>query len=155
MKGSFFHNQVFTKGALKRIVKEAAGFPRLINILCDNALITGFGYQRNPVGERIVKEVISDFRGRKLRRISRIWLVAGVCAGIILLGLFFTKPLENRMGKEAPQVPVRDEVKWSGLLPRQRTFRFRRCPRLAMKHPRCRNRFPNLSPQRNRTGPWK
>ena len=27
MRGSSFHNQVFTKGALKRIVEEAKGFP--------------------------------------------------------------------------------------------------------------------------------
>ncbi len=114
MKASFFHNQVFTKGALKKIIGEARGFPRLINILCDNALITGFGYQRNPVGEKIVKEVIADFRGRefKSRRISRVWpLSAAVFAGIILVCLFFTKPLENQVSREA--LPGRDneEVK--------------------------------------------
>ncbi len=104
MKASSFHNQVFTKGALKRIVEEAEGFPRLINILCDNALITGFGYQRNPVGEKIIKEVIADFRGggRKPRRIFKVWPVAAGCAGIVLVGLLFTKPLENQFGKEAP-----------------------------------------------------
>jgi general secretion pathway protein A len=109
MRGSSFHNQVFTKGALKRILDEAKGFPRLINILCDNALITGFGYQCNPVTEKIAKEVISDFRGRKLRRISRrVWPVAAVvCIGIISVGLFFTKPLENRMGSEATQKKIK------------------------------------------------
>jgi general secretion pathway protein A len=109
MRGSSFHNQVFTKGALKRILDEAKGFPRLINILCDNALITGFGYQCNPVTEKIAKEVISDFRGRKLRRISRrVWPVAAVvCIGIISFGLFFTKPLENRMGSEATQKKIK------------------------------------------------
>jgi general secretion pathway protein A len=72
MRGSSFYNQVFTKGALNRIVDEAKGFPRLINILCDNVLITGFGYQCNPATEKIVKEVISDFRGSKSRGIFRI-----------------------------------------------------------------------------------
>jgi general secretion pathway protein A len=50
MKASSFHNPVFTKDALKRIVKEARGIPRIINVLCDNALITAFGYQRKPRG---------------------------------------------------------------------------------------------------------
>jgi general secretion pathway protein A len=111
MKGSHFHNQVFTKGALKRIVKEARGFPRRINILCDNALITGFGYQRNPVGESIIKEVISDFRGPKSRKLFRAFPVAAVSAGIILLGVFLTQPLENRPEKEASQVPYKAAVK--------------------------------------------
>ncbi len=112
MRGSSFHNQVFTKAALKRIVDEAKGFPRLINILCDNGLITGFGYQCNPVTEKILKEVISDFRGRKSRGIfKRVWPVAAVaCAGIILFGLFFTKPLENRMGKESAKVSGKQEA---------------------------------------------
>jgi general secretion pathway protein A len=52
---------VFTQGALQRIVKQADGIPRIINILCDNSLITGFGYQRRPVDSRIVREVIADF----------------------------------------------------------------------------------------------
>jgi general secretion pathway protein A len=111
MTASLFHNQVFTKGALKRITKKARGFPRLINIFCDNALITGFGYQRNPVGEKIIKEVISDFRGPKSRKLFRVLPVAAVSVGIILLGVFLTKPLENPVSKEAPQVPGETEVK--------------------------------------------
>ncbi len=111
MIASLFHNQVFTKGALKRITKKAGGFPRLINIFCDNALITGFGYQSNPVGEKIIKEVISDFRGRKSRKLFRVLPVAAVCVGFILLGVFLTTLLENRPEKEASQVPYKAEVK--------------------------------------------
>jgi len=111
MKGSYFHNQIFTKGALNCIVKEARGFPRLINILCDNAMVTGFGYQRNPVGGRIIKEVISDFRGPKSRKLFRVLPVAAVFGGIILLGVFLTQPLENRPEKEASRVPYKAEVK--------------------------------------------
>jgi hypothetical protein len=81
--------------------------------LCDNALITGFGYQRNPVGEKIIKEVIVDFRGRgrESRRISRVWPVAAVCAGIILIAFFFTKPLDNQMSREVPHSLANEEVK--------------------------------------------
>jgi general secretion pathway protein A len=63
MKVSSFHNPVFTKDALKRIVKEARGIPRIINVVCDNALFTAFRYQRNPVDDKIIKEVIKDLRG--------------------------------------------------------------------------------------------
>jgi len=53
---------VFTKSAMKMIVKEANGIPRIINILCDNALITGFGYKKKPVDTKIVKEIVADFK---------------------------------------------------------------------------------------------
>jgi len=64
-KASVNNNQLFTKEALKAIVKRAKGIPRHLNILCDNALITGFGYQKNPVDLKIVKEAIGDFKGKK------------------------------------------------------------------------------------------
>ena len=67
MRASSFHNPVFTKKAMKHIIKRANGVPRTINILCDNALVTAFGYQRKPVDEKIVKEVIRDFRGKQTR----------------------------------------------------------------------------------------
>jgi general secretion pathway protein A len=64
-KASANNCQVFTEGALKAIVKEAKGIPRDLNILCDNALIRGFHYQKNPVNLKIVKEAIGDFKGKK------------------------------------------------------------------------------------------
>ncbi|MDY0044509.1 MAG: AAA family ATPase [Syntrophales bacterium] len=55
----------FTRGAVKKIIKESRGIPRLINILSDNSLIAGYGYQRNPVNSKIVSEVIADFKGER------------------------------------------------------------------------------------------
>ncbi len=63
MKASSSHNPVFTKDALKLIVEEARGIPRIINVVCDNALFAAFRYQRNPVDDKIIKEVIKDLRG--------------------------------------------------------------------------------------------
>lgn len=64
---------VFSRSALKKIVKQAKGIPRTLNILCDNALITGFGYKQRPVTARIAKEVIADFEGRRRPSLLR-WL---------------------------------------------------------------------------------
>ncbi len=50
----------FTKGATGLIVKNADGIPRKLNIICDNALLTGYGYKQKPVTSKIVKEAISD-----------------------------------------------------------------------------------------------
>ena len=56
----------FTKSALKEIVRHGLGIPRILNILCDNALLTAFGYRKAKVEKNIVKEVIID-RGEKKR----------------------------------------------------------------------------------------
>lgn len=88
------HNAaIFTKGALDQIVRKADGIPRVINILCDNALITGFGYQQKPVTTKIVKEIIFDrtVKGRpSLRKRTIIFglLGLGVALGLLLFLLF-------------------------------------------------------------------
>ena len=55
---------LFTPAAISAIVRRAKGSPRTINILCDNALVTGFGYERRPVTLKIVREVASELLGR-------------------------------------------------------------------------------------------
>jgi general secretion pathway protein A len=52
---------LFTKSALNLIARQAQGIPRRINILCDNALITGFGRQCKPIPASVAKEIIRDF----------------------------------------------------------------------------------------------
>ncbi len=103
MKVSSFHNPVFTKGALKRIVKEARGIPRIINVMCDNALITAFGYQRNPVDDKIIKEVIKDLRGMRpqtfFRREFVLYPVLVGFWGLVVLAsmaLFMPKEIPHR-----------------------------------------------------------
>jgi len=82
-KASANNNQVFTKGALKAIVKEATGIPRHLNILCDNALITGFRYQKNPVNLKIVKDVIGDFKGEEKSSFPK-WVLASAILLILI-----------------------------------------------------------------------
>jgi len=61
-------SSVFTRGALCQIVHHAEGVPRTLNIVCDNALVTGFGYRRNPVTGDVVREVIRDLAGLEAKR---------------------------------------------------------------------------------------
>jgi len=58
-------SSAFTKTALKRIIKEAKGVPRIINVLCDNALVTGFGRQTKSVTSEVADEAIRDLMGSK------------------------------------------------------------------------------------------
>jgi general secretion pathway protein A len=88
-KAAMNGSQVFTKGAMKRIVKEAKGIPRLLNILCDNALITGFGYKKRPVNTKIVEEVITDFKGGEKEHSLLKWVVAPAVVLILLILILF------------------------------------------------------------------
>ena len=87
-KAALNGSSVFTKGALKRIVKEAKGIPRSLNILCDNALITGFGYKMRPVNAKIVNEVIIDFNGKEEPSLLK-WTLPPVALLLFVVGLLF------------------------------------------------------------------
>jgi general secretion pathway protein A len=91
-KAGSSHSMVFAKGALKKIAVEAAGIPRVINILCDNTLITSFGYQQKPVSAKIVREVIADFRGEKRRPFPKWQVAGGVAVIVIAAGLYAFSP---------------------------------------------------------------
>jgi general secretion pathway protein A len=88
--------RVFTRGALKEIVKQAKGYPRIINILCDNALITGFGYKKKPVSKKIVNEIMADLEGR--RRPFHFKLAFACLMGFLLVGvLYFASPSRDML----------------------------------------------------------
>jgi general secretion pathway protein A len=52
--------QVFTREAVALICKHSRGFPRLINVIADNALLGGFAAGQRPVGSDIVREICGD-----------------------------------------------------------------------------------------------
>jgi general secretion pathway protein A len=48
---------VFTKDAVILIHEASRGLPRTINVICDNALVAGFGADERPVTAQIVRTV--------------------------------------------------------------------------------------------------
>lgn len=80
-------DRIMTRWAVRSIVRAARGYPRSINILCDNVLVSGFGAQQRPVGARIARTIIADLRGRS-RRGWFSWvprLAAGLAIGAAAL----------------------------------------------------------------------
>src|SRR5215470_4014524 len=54
-------DQVFTRDAVLAIHAASRGLPRVISVLCDNALVTGFAANVRPVGSAVVADVCRDF----------------------------------------------------------------------------------------------
>lgn len=53
--------RAFTRDAVMAIHERSGGIPRTINVICDNALLTGFAAGQQPVGPETVLEVCVDF----------------------------------------------------------------------------------------------
>jgi hypothetical protein len=52
--------QVFTREAVTLMHERAKGIPRTLNVIADNALLTGFAAARRPVDSKVVMEVCGD-----------------------------------------------------------------------------------------------
>ena len=75
---------IFTKSAIDLLIRESRGVPRLINLLCEAALITSFRYRQRPVSRKAALEAIEDRLGRPLRHSWRLSLAAGALAACLL-----------------------------------------------------------------------
>lgn len=55
-------DSIFTETAIKEIYRRSGGIPRLINILCDNALLNGFALDQKRVDRKSIREVSADLK---------------------------------------------------------------------------------------------
>src|ERR1700676_381523 len=64
--------RLFTRQAVVLIHERSRGIPRTISVMCDNALLTGFGLGRQPVDSEVVLDVAHDFDlgGRRMSDVS-------------------------------------------------------------------------------------
>jgi len=111
----------FSAGAHRSIFRYSAGIPRLINIVCDRALLTAYTRNKHRITNRIVKQALHELDSKGHRRRARpmllrekltigllsvlVLLVAGLVAGQILLGpparMAAAPVVHHRIEKEA------------------------------------------------------
>lgn len=88
------HFNIFSEEAIAAIHKVSHGTPRLINIICDHALLTGFAESTPVIGAELIEESINDlhFPGEENRLPIAApkktkWLRLALLGGSILLSL--------------------------------------------------------------------
>ena len=104
------YKNIFTRGAIKKIYQYSQGIPRKINIVCDNALITGFGYGRTKINSGIIKEVVADLEGR--HRIPRLRYAL---AGMLLMTIIFGTGLWFSPYRDSILAGVQEVSPWPAL----------------------------------------
>ena len=60
------NSNIFTPKAIERIYSASKGIPRTINLLCDAALVYGFGYEFETIDAPVIEQVIKDKGGMGL-----------------------------------------------------------------------------------------
>nr|WP_320011639.1 AAA family ATPase [uncultured Desulfobulbus sp.] len=94
------HFNLFSEEAVTRIYQYSHGTPRLINIICDHALLTGFSENKPTIGPELIEESVEDlhFPGEEtplpvaISRKRKLWpklLLMMMLASLIAGGVFW------------------------------------------------------------------
>ncbi len=103
---------LFTEKAVRKIYNFSKGYPRLINTICDRALLTGYVQNLNKISSKMIKECIKELRlpvddqeekyqkpwlSSKRAKKSRRWLFLSCCLLTLILvsGFLLIRKHEN------------------------------------------------------------
>jgi len=95
----------FTAGAYRSIFKYTGGVPRLINIICDRALLTAFALGKHRISETIVRRALRELDGKRNRSRKPIFfrekLIIGLLLVLVILvaGLVVGQTMLNRTSR--------------------------------------------------------
>ena len=53
---------IFTDDAMDTIFRYSKGVPRVINLVCDSALLSGFTYDKRKIDSTMIEEVVNESR---------------------------------------------------------------------------------------------
>lgn len=127
---------LFSSSAIDRLFRLSKGIPRLINILCDRALLGAYVKGRNRVDKktlvRAAREVFGEVNSAALHRKKMRWAVAGLLfAGLFaaLAGAYYNhRPQPEAIKVQPPpapaialEAPKLDALEWPAGEPRERS----------------------------------
>jgi general secretion pathway protein A len=78
--------EIFSSAALREVHRLSGGVPRIINVICDRALLGAFTQEQHRIGPGMIREAASEVYGRSF---SPPWLklLVGSAGSVAVLGL--------------------------------------------------------------------
>jgi general secretion pathway protein A len=92
----------FTKAAVKRIARNSKGLPRLINSICDRALLLAYTKDAREISAQMITVAIADL-SKEIKRSSA--LLVGSLASLVIFGAIFFSFYSFGI-KSTKQIPV-------------------------------------------------
>ncbi|MDF1614641.1 ExeA family protein [Desulfurivibrio dismutans] len=124
---------LFTRGALKALARLSGGIPRLINVICDRALLGAYVEERNEVDAAILRRAAREIQNednlpQRWRRsltapgLRRLLLAALLLLALLPAGLLAYRSLPSTppvVTTERPEeaVTIAEDLLWPPLMP--------------------------------------
>lgn len=81
-------SDIFNRFALEEIYRLSEGVPRVINVICDRALLGGYSMDRHRVTAPLVRSAASEVFGRRFAPPWLPWAATAAVAALLALGSF-------------------------------------------------------------------
>jgi general secretion pathway protein A len=133
---------LFTPGARRAVYRRSGGIPRLINIICDRALLGAYSRGARRASARLVGQAAREvLHGSGSARISRLWPALGIgLAGLAMIGVGLWLPqvtdsvpairlksaAKDDVASATPSAPAPLALDWSALLRQAREAEIQR-----------------------------
>jgi general secretion pathway protein A len=101
--------EIFTKNALSEVHRLAAGIPRVINVICDRALLGAYTQERRQVTAPLVRRAAGEVYGRRFAPPWIGWIsavVASVALGSLVIGAWHAWSSHSRAAITQNAAPV-------------------------------------------------
>jgi general secretion pathway protein A len=95
-------SDIFNERAIKRVYNVSKGIPRVINVVCDKALLGTYASGNQFVTAKIVSQAAKEVLGLRSYFVSKKFYLVAAFIGLVLVGLtatvthFFNKPLAKQ-----------------------------------------------------------
>ena len=98
--------EIFDAGAKREVFRLSGGVPRVMNVICDRALLGAFSRETRIINTRLVRKAAAEVSGQKLTPVALKW-AAGI-AGLAVLAILvsFLKPGNDPASEGAVSVPL-------------------------------------------------
>jgi len=95
---------IFNRFALEEIYRLAGGVPRVINVICDRALLGGYSLDRHRITGPLVRNAASEVFGKRFTPPWLPWAGTAVVAAVLAAGSFALWRLQPWSWARAPAV---------------------------------------------------
>jgi len=85
--------ELFTRSAMKRVYRISTGIPRVINLICDRALLGTYAEHKQQVTPRIISRAADEVLGNRRPGAKPIWIVAAAVL-LTIIAVWTLRPTE-------------------------------------------------------------
>ena len=96
-------SEIFARAALREVHRLSGGVPRVINIICDRALLGAYTEDQHQVSPALVRRAASEIFGERL---APAWLTPVIAGGLLVAVAVAASLLWQRAPRPGPRTPV-------------------------------------------------